>query len=193
MRSPYNFIVSPLGDNYNNTKNIGGKDVIINTSLESAKYVNRLAVVIETPHHYNGDVEPGDIVVIHHNVFRTYHDMKGRQTKSPEFFRDDLYILSPERIYLYKRNGIWNSHLNYCFVKPIATIQNESLHIVDKEEKHVGIIVYPSKNQIKNLNLNSGDIVAFTKNSEYEFEIDDLKMYRMYDRDVVIELDNYVV
>jgi hypothetical protein len=119
--------------------------------------------------------------------------MKGRQTKSPEFFRDDLYILSPERIYLYKRNGIWNSHLNYCFVKPIATIQNKSLHIVDKEEKHVGIIVYPSKNQIKNLNLNSGDMVAFTKNSEYEFEIDDLKMYRMYDRDVVIELNNYVV
>jgi hypothetical protein len=189
MKSPYNFVVSPLGDQYSNTKKIGGVDITFNTSLDLAKYVNRIAVVIELPIHYNGHVNVGDIVVIHHNVFRTYHDMKGRQTKSPEFFRDDLYIVSPDRIYLYKSNGIWKSHLNYCFVKPIARIQNELLHSTEKEEKHIGIVVYPSKHQEENLNLKSGSFVAFTKNSEYEFDIDGEKVYRMYDRDVVIELN----
>jgi hypothetical protein len=49
MKSPYNFIVSPLGDKYNNTKNIGGEEVFVNTSLDLANYVNRLAIVVETP------------------------------------------------------------------------------------------------------------------------------------------------
>lgn len=189
MKSPFNFIVSPLGENYINTKKIGGENVFFNTSLDLAKYVNRLAVVVETPIYYNGDIKEGDVVVLHHNIFRTYHDMKGRQTKSPEFFRDDLYIVSPERIYLYKSDNQWKSHLNYCFVKPIERIQNEILHSVDKEEKHIGVVIYPSKNQEEKLNIKNGTIVAFTKNSEYEFEIDNEKLYRMADRDVVIELN----
>lgn len=189
MKSPYDFIISPLGDNYNNTVKINGVDVTINTSLESAKYVNRLGIVIELPMYYDGDIKQGDVVVVHHNIFRTYHDMKGRQTKSPEHFRDGLYIVNSQRIYLYKNNSVWKSHLNYCFVKPIARIQNELLHSVDKEEKHIGIIVYPSRFQEDNLNLKSGSFVAFTKNSEYEFEVDGEKIYRMYDRDVVIELN----
>jgi hypothetical protein len=189
MRSPYNFIISPIGDQYSNTKNIGGVEVTFNTSLDLAKYVNRVGVVIELPTYYKGNIKVGDVVVVHHNIFRTYHDMKGRQTKSPEFFRDDLYIVSPDRVYLYKSNGIWRSNLNYCFVKPIARIQNELLHSTDKEEKHVGVVVYPSRNQEDNLNLKSGSFVAFTKNSEYEFEVDGEKIYRMYDRDVVIELN----
>lgn len=189
MRSPYNFIISPIGDQYSNTKNIGGVEVTFNTSLDLAKYVNRVGVVIELPTYYKGNIKVGDVVVVHHNIFRTYHDMKGRQTKSPEFFRDDLYIVSPDRVYLYKSNGIWRSNLNYCFVKPIARIQNELLHSTDKEEKHVGVVVYPSNNQEENLNLKSGSFVAFTKNSEYEFEVDGEKIYRMYDRDVVIELN----
>lgn len=189
MRSPYNFIISPIGDQYSNTKNIDGVEVTFNTSLDLAKYVNRVGVVIELPTYYKGNIKVGDVVVVHHNIFRTYHDMKGRQTKSPEFFRDDLYIVSPDRVYLYKSNGIWRSNLNYCFVKPIARIQNELLHSTDKEEKHVGVVVYPSSNQEDNLNLKSGSFVAFTKNSEYEFEVDGEKIYRMYDRDVVIELN----
>lgn len=189
MKSPYNFIVSPIGEQYSNTKNIGGVEVTFNTSLDLAKYVNRVAVIIELPTYYKGDIKVGDVVVVHHNIFRTYHDMKGRQTKSPEFFRDDLYIVSPDRIYLYKSNGIWKSHLNYCFVRPIARIQNELLHSTDKEEKHIGVVVYPSKTQEDDLKLKSGSMVAFTKNSEYEFEIEGEKIYRMYDRDVVIELN----
>jgi len=189
MKSPFNFILSPIGGQYKNTININGVDLVLNTSLDLAKYVNRIAIVVELPIYYNGYISVGDIVVVHHNIFRTYHDMKGRQTKSPEFFRDDLYIVNPDRIYLFKSKGIWKSNLNYCFVKPIAKIQNTSLHSVDKEEKHIGVIVYPSKKQEDNLKLKSGSFVAFTKNSEYEFEVDGEKIYRMYDRDVVIELN----
>lgn len=189
MKSPYNFIISPIGDNYNNKKNVDGKELILNTSLDLAKYVNRLAVVISNPIWYNGDIKEGDIVVVHHNVFRTYHDMKGRQAKSPEFFRDGLYIISPDRIYLYKSDSEWMSHLDYCFVKPIDRIQDSEFFSTDKEEEHVGIIVYPSSNQLKNTDIRAGSLVAFTKNSEYEFNIDDEKVYRMRDRDIVLKFN----
>ncbi len=188
MKSPYNFIVSPFGEQYKNTKNIGGVELIVNTSMEIAKYVNREAVVIELPIYYEGDIKVGDIVIIHHNIFRTYYDMKGRQTRSPEYFRDDIYIVNPERIYLYKRDGIWKSHLNYCFVKPISTIQDSEMFNTDKEQKHTGELVYLSKKQEEE-GFKKGDMIAFTKNSEYGFEIDDEKLYRMYDRDVVIKLN----
>lgn len=190
MKSPYNFIISPYGDKYNNTKKINGEEFVVNTSLEIAKYVNRLGVVEALPINYEGDICVGDIVVLHHNIFRVYYDMKGRQTNSPEYFRDGIFIVNPSRIYMYKRNdGEWNPHLNYCFVLPTETIQEEGkLFDVEKEEKHTGYLVYPSKQQ-EEIGFKKGDLIAFTKNSEYAFEIDNQKLYRMHERDVVLKLD----
>jgi hypothetical protein len=188
MKSPYNFIVTPHGEQYNNVKDIDGVKLVINTSLESSKHVNRVAEVLEVPIHYDGQIKKGDLVLIHHNVFRTYYDMKGRQTRSPEYFRDDVYIVNPERLYLYNRDGKWNSHLNFCFVKPIDIIQDSDVFNLDKEQKHTGVLMYPSKKQQEE-GFKPNDLIAFTKNSEYGFDVDGEKLYRMYDRDVVIKLN----
>ena len=57
MQSPHSFIVKPLQDRrYNNTKNIGGIDFIINTSEEDVAFSNRQAIVLETPLNYNGPI-----------------------------------------------------------------------------------------------------------------------------------------
>jgi len=190
MKSPYNFIISPYGSKYNNTKNIGGVEFTINTSLELAKYVNRLGIVESLPIHYSGDICVGDIVVLHHNIFRIYFDMRGRPTTSPEFFRDGVYIVSPERIYLSRNvNGNdWTSHLNYCFVKPIDNTQEGILYDLEKEEKHIGELVYANE-KLLSIGFKKGDMIAFKKNSEYEFEIDDEKLYRMSDSDIVLKLN----
>ncbi len=82
MKSLYDFIIQPLGDNYSNTVKISGVDVVVNTKIENWKFVNRLAVVIETPLAFATKVKKGDIVVIHQNVFRTFYDMKGQKKKS---------------------------------------------------------------------------------------------------------------
>lgn len=189
MKSPYKFIVSPIGDNYLNSKKVDGGEVIVNTSLESHKHVNREAKVISVPIYYKGEIKPGDVILIHHNILRIYYDMKGRQTKSPEYFRDDLYLVDIERIYMYKQDGKWNPNLNYCFVSPIENLQDDILYDVNKEQKHTGVLVYPSKRQVEENNLSSGDLIGFTKNSEYEFNVDGKKLYRMYDRDIVLKFN----
>ncbi len=93
MKSLYDFIIQPLGDKYSNTVKISGVDVVVNTKIENWKFVNRLAIVIETPLAFTTKVKKGDIVVIHQNVFRTFYDMKGQKKKSRSYFKDDLYFL----------------------------------------------------------------------------------------------------
>ena len=50
MRSPFYFIVKPMnGKRYNNTKDIGGVDLIVSTSEEDHKFSNRYGEVVELP------------------------------------------------------------------------------------------------------------------------------------------------
>ena len=53
MNSLYDFIVKPIGEcRYNNSKKIGEKELILNTKIESWKFVNRFASCIYTVGYY---------------------------------------------------------------------------------------------------------------------------------------------
>ena len=62
MRSLYDFIVKPFKERYNNTKEIGGKELIVNSSIENHIFVSKKAVVVSTPAAYNTKVKIGDEV-----------------------------------------------------------------------------------------------------------------------------------
>ena len=119
MNSLYDFIVKPLGNEYNNEININNKKLVLNTSIESFKSVNNLAIVIETPKAYKTPINKGDIIVMHHNVFRTFYDMKGKRKKSRSFFHDNLYFCQIDQVYLYKNNKQWKSFNERCFIMPL--------------------------------------------------------------------------
>jgi hypothetical protein len=183
MKPRYGTLIKPLGQEYNNTKEINGITLIQNTSIEDVDYVNRIGVVVSPRD--NSDLVEGDLVVTHHNVFRTYYDMKGNKRKSNEYIRDGLYLVEDSKIYMYNRDDKWNTYMDYCFIKPVDYKQDELLYRADKtEEDHVGIIKY-----INHKTLKPGDKIAFTKNSEYKFVIDEEKLYRMRNRDICIKLD----
>ena len=120
MNSLYDFIVKPIGEGrYNNSKKIGEKELILNTKIESWKFVNRFAKVVSTPLAITTNIKKGDIIVVHQNVFRRFYNMKGKQTNSRSFFKNDLYFVSSDQIYLYKNKGEWQSFGDRCFIKPI--------------------------------------------------------------------------
>ena len=77
MKSVYNFVVAPLNSRYNNTKKVGDKELIVNTEIFSHQYVSREAVVKEIPTVGDTDIQVGDIVIVHHNVFRRWHNQYG--------------------------------------------------------------------------------------------------------------------
>ena len=112
MKSVFDFIVKPLGKRYNNTIQIGDIELVLNTKVESYKFVNNFAEVVATPLAYKTPIKKGDIIVIHHNVFRRWYNIRGEQKDSRSFFKDDLYFVSQDQIYLYNNNNTFILVLN---------------------------------------------------------------------------------
>ena len=119
MKSVYNFVVTPKGERYNNTKKVGDSELIINTEIYNHQYVNREAVVISTPIIGETDIQPSDTVIVHHNVFRRWHNVKGIEKNSKSYFDENTYIVTKDQVFLYNRNGEWKAPKGYCFVQPI--------------------------------------------------------------------------
>ena len=185
MNSLYDFIVKPVGEKYNNTVKIGDKNLIINTKIENWKFVNRLAEVVQSPSEFSTSIKPGDRVVIHQNVFRTFYDMKGKKKKSRSFLKNDHYLCSLDQIYLYNNKTGWHTINDRCFIQPI---KDDSDLTLDKEKSLVGILKY-GNSSLEALKITPGDIVGFTPNSEWEFLIDGQRLYCMKSNDIVIKYE----
>jgi hypothetical protein len=187
MQSPFYFIVKPIeGKRYNNTKEVGGIELIISTSEEDFRFSNRMAEVIELPIDYDGPITVGDTLLVHHNVFKFYNDMKGRRKSGKSFFKEDLFFIEPDQFFLYNHNDSWFAHDRYCFVKPIPAVESY-ISKPFSEEPLMGQMKYPNE-YLMSKGINSGDMVCFKPDSEYEFEVDGEKLYRMYDHQITIKL-----
>lgn len=187
MRSPFNFIAKPVnGRRYDNTKEIGGIELITSTSEEDHRFSNRYAEVVELPLEYDGPISIGDILLVHHNVFKFYNDMRGKQKSGRSFFKDDLFFIESDQFFMYKNSSTWNTYDKYCFVKPIAAIDS----YVKKpftDEPLMGEMKYPNAYLVSK-GIQEGDIVCFQPDSEYEFTVDGEKLYRMFDHQITIKL-----
>ena len=183
MRSLFDFIIKPIGERYDNEKKVGDKTLVLNTKIESFKSVNNLATVIETPTTLDTGVSKGDTVIVHHNIFRRFYDMKGREKNSRSYFKEDLYFCSADQIYLYKKDDKWLSHIDRCFVKPIA---ETALLSTDKEKPLIGIVKYDNP-YLNKLGVSIGELITFKPNSEFEFIIDDERLYCMKSNNIVIK------
>lgn len=187
MQSPFDFIVKPVnGERYNNTKNIGGMEFIVNTSEEDHNFSNRHAEVVEVPRGYDGPIQQGDTLLVHHNVFKFYNDMKGRRKSGRAFFRNDQFFIEPDQFYLYRRDNVWHTYDRYCFVKPIPATDSYIMKPFTNEPL-MGEMLYPN-DYLSRQGVRAGDRVCFKPDSEYEFTIDGEKVYRMYDHQITMVL-----
>jgi len=186
MRSIFSFIVKPIGERYDNVKKLGdNKEIILNTKIESFKSVNNVAEVIEVPLFLDTDIKVGDKVIIHHNVFRRFYDIKGKQKNSRSYFTEDLYFVDEDQIYLYGDYGKWKTVGDICFINPI---KNQDQFKIDKEQKHIGIIKY-SNSSLDDLKIYKGDLVGYKPNGEFEFIVDGQRLYCMRTKDIVIKYE----
>ena len=189
MKSVLNFIVKPLNDlRYNNKKKIGDKELILNTDIFQHKFVNRSAKVIGIPSIGDTNIQVDDTVIVHHNVFRRWNDVRGKEKDSKSYYKDNMYFVFPDQIFLYKNNNNWKANDSFCFIKPI---ESESSYIfnTEKEKPLIGILKYPDEYLIK-AGLKAGDLVGFKPNTEYEFIIDDQKLYRIFSKSITMKYEH---
>ena len=181
MKSVYNFVVKPKGERYNNTKKFDGGELILNTDIYQHQYVNREAIVISTPIIGNTDIKPGDTVIVHHNVFRRWNDVRGVERNSKAYFNEDTYFINHEQIFLYKQEDKWIAPKGYCFVIPLkATDQFNT----ESEKPLQGIVKY-SDGTVK-----VNELVGFRPNSEYEFIVDGERLFRVLSNFITIKYEH---
>ena len=181
MESVYNFVVTPKGDRYNNTKEIDGGKLILNTDVYQHQYVNREAIVVSTPMVGQTDIKPGDTVIVHHNVFRRWHDVKGREKNSRSYFNESTYFIAQDQIFLYKRDDEWRAPKGYCFVAPLKAIDQFN---IESEKPLQGVIKY-SDGTVK-----VDDLVGFRPGSEYEFVVNGKRLYRVLSNFITIKYEH---
>jgi len=183
MHALYNFIIEPTGERYNNKKQIGDKELIVNTEIFHHQYVNREAKILSVPKLIKTELQPGDTVIVHHNVFRRWHNVHGIEKNSKSFINETTYAVLKDQIYAYKRNDEWKAVDGFCFIKPIKPYDKLS---IDKEQPLMGLMKYTDENLRM---IEEGDLVGFTPYSEYEFVIDGERLYRVFTKDISIKYE----
>ena len=180
MKSVYNFVVTPKGERYNNKKKVGDSELILNTEIYNHQFVNRTAIVKSIPLIGDTDIQPGDDVIVHHNVFRRWHNVKGIEKNSRSFFDENTYLINQDQIFLYKRNKEWLAPKGYCFVKPLKAQNPLNINL---EKPLQGIVKYSDGTMEVN------DLVGFRPSSEYEFVVDSERLYRVLSNFITIKYE----
>ena len=180
MKSVHDFVVTPKGERYKNKTKVGDCELILNTEVFNHQYTNREAIVMSTPMAHHTDIQAGDTVVLHHNVFRRWHDVKGREKNSRSYFNENTYLITPDQIFLYKRNNEWIAPKGYCFVMPLKAIDQFN---IESEKPLQGIVKYSDGT------VGVNELVGFRPSSEYEFIVDGQRLYRVLSNFITIKYE----
>ena len=159
MRALYDFIIKPLGETYDNKIKIEEAELILNTKIESFKFVNNLAIVVEIPLEIETSI------------------------KSRSFFKDDLYFCALDQVYLYKRKDKWESINERCFIQPL---KNNNTLTTEKEQRLIGVLKI-GNSSLEALGIHEGDTVGYTPYGEYDFIVNEKRLYCMKSNDIVIK------
>ena len=174
MKAIWDYVVKPKGERYNNVKKIGDKELILNSEISNHEFINREGIVKETPLGFESIIEKGDVVILHHNVFRRWYNQAGEEKNSSGFINEDTYIVSPDQIFAYTKNRkcekCWRPMPGYCFIKPLK--ENHKLNPMEKE-KLMGVVKFSDGT------IEEGSLVGFRIVGQYEFVIDGQRLYRV--------------
>lgn len=189
MRPLSNFVVY-VPKKVNETKKIGDVEIYIETKFNEFEHRVMEGEVVGIPEKYKTQVAVGDTLYFHHHVVITPQVLDEK---------NDLYQVnySPNgghatQSYIVKKKDTDEIIAldDWVFldpIKPEPKLKSDILELVSFEEEvnYKGKIMYAS-DKIKELGLKIGDVVWFTKDSDYEMQIDDKKLWRVLIQNLTI-------
>jgi hypothetical protein len=187
MKSPYKFIISPKENKqYDNTVKVGDKELVLSTSIENAEDVQRHAIIQSLPMKYQGELKVGDEVIVHHNIFRITYSDKGVPLQSNFYIKDNLFYAKEDTIFMVIRDGKKRGVHGNCFVQPF-----EIVHPIAGKGNlpHVGIVKYGCK-ELEETNVFENQKIVFKRYCEYEFLIDNEKLYKIDHKNILAKLSH---
>ena len=179
MKAYKDFIISPIGERYNNSKKIDDRELILNTEVYNHQFVNRLAKVIATPLLFSSPINVGDEVIVHHNIFRRWHDVKGKEKNSRSYLEENKYLVSEDQLYLYKKDD-WIAMPGFSFIKPL---KNTDKYSGENEQQLTGIIKY-SDGVFK-----KEELIGYLPRIQCEDFINGERLYRVMNKFITIKYE----
>jgi len=180
MQSVFNYLVKPNGDRTVGFKKIEGQTLLLNTDLQNHSYTNRIGTILNLPLVGNEELKEGDDVIVHHNVFRRFRDVRGNEKDSKNYLAEDVYTVQADQIYAFKRDDEWRALKGFCFIKPI---KEDKMFSVSFEKPLIGIV------KLGNDEIKTESLVGFKPNSEYEFVIEGQRLYRVPVNSITIKYE----
>ncbi len=181
MKSVFNFLVKPFNKRNNSNVDVDGSELILNTDMQNHQYVSRHGVVVSTPLTSCSEIMPGDEIIVHHNVFRRFYDIRGKEKNSKSYFKEDLFFVQQDQVYAYKRNGKWKAVSGFSFIKPL---QQKSLMELSGEVVGKGVVKHSDGY------IEKGSLVSFKPGYEYEFFIENERLYRVPNKFITIKYEH---
>lgn len=190
MKSKHGFIVR-IPKKFKDSVSVAGIELYIDPKFR--EFENRVcsADIVETPLGYTGPAGIGDTLHFHHHVVLNEKLALG----------DDLYIV------LYDKNGGYGSHA-YAYTRGGETFMLDEwifLHardesglkeknglflMADKEDHgNEGVIAFLPESA-EHYGLSVGQTVGFSKNSDYEIEVNGKMYWRMLLNDIMYRRDS---
>lgn len=137
------------------------------------------AKVIAIPAKDDMGVDVGDELYFHHHVVTTLD-------KYSQELEDKKFNVRPDQAIAHKnKDGVIKSLGEWVLVEPVEQndkLQSEVLEIIQEKVNSMGRVKYMSKDYH---DVKEGDLVEFSKNSDYEIEIDGEPMWRMLYTDML--------
>lgn len=181
-----NYIIVDIDEVYNNTKD----GLIVSDSIENVSSINRVATVLAAPDFTV--LKTGDKVLVHHNIFREKYTPQSQKIKSDFWIEGSKYFVPLTEVFMYKRTGPWEALAPYCFVEPIKQEQDALNFDINDNHKgykrNVGKLVYGNPSLVEK-DIHVGDIITFSKDSEFEFEVEGTLLYKMSSKDILAVLE----
>lgn len=151
--------------------------------LDNVHEINRECILRGLPYGYEGELEVGMRLIVHHNMARVsknYQDKKVSEYKISK----NLYRVPMNLVFLYFKDGKWNSYGEWCFVKPLEVDNSDKVLdfgliipsvVQDKYAELRGVMRYPNKS----LDVKEGEVVQYLPYSEHKYTLEGEVLYKM--------------
>lgn len=184
MKSPDKFIIR-MPEKFKNKIALGDQELDLVSKFD--EFGNRImeAEIVAVPAKYKTGAKPGDTLYFHHTV----------ALNDTFYMGDDLYHISyvpgggrMNLAHAYKNESGINMIDKWIFLEPMESskkINSDVLELVQEDVPNDRGRIWANSQELTREDLSKGSVVYFSKNSDYEMEVDGEKVWRMLIEDLM--------
>tara|TARA_R110002020_G_scaffold140089_2_gene311315 strand:+ start:594 stop:1178 length:585 start_codon:yes stop_codon:yes gene_type:complete len=193
MRPVKNCYFVKVEKTHEDTVIVNGRELFLDVSYNDLKHARQYGTVIALPESLPKDIKldikKGDKVYCHHFLASEQNRVKFHED-------DNVYSIQWNHIYARIRKGKLKMMYHWNFVK--QKLEDESNYMTksgiftkpEAEDEELYGYVEHMNNDLKKMGVKKGDEVVFSKNSEYDMQIEGEKLLRMRNFDILAKIEN---